>query len=731
MMKFSKICPVVAAMFLACAVSASAAVRGFAIFVDSISNSKVAPELAMYAESVKAQGLAPEVVVIGEGVKPDSLRSIIRTMAGRKTSPIEGMVFVGDIPIPMLLDAQHFSSAFKVVQSKKNLERSACPSDRFYDDLELKFDYVGQDEKKPELYYYSLRADSPQKVAPSLYSGRIKSMDFYGKDKYENLRDYLRKVVRVKQRGDQLDNMLYFSGQGYNSESAIARIDEKLGHLEQFPWMRGQSQLLTYLDHKHNTFTKYLLMSQMQRPDLSFALLHHHGSPKMEYINRYPDPRNAKDQLESANKFFRSKIRSSVDRGTPLDSAKMYYVRNYDVPFEWFDDVMDPASIAADSIYDDQLDLHIYDFGKYKPNARVVMLDACFNGAFNNPEYMAGGYIFGDGDCVAVIANSVNSLQDKWCDKNIGLLGLGMRVGNFVKYNPYLESHVIGDPTFAFAPKAKLGYDLNTSLHAPVSFWKKQLASSPYPAVQSMALEKLVDAGAIDAAGLLDTFKTSDSYLVRMAALMFLSRQPGPEFVEVLKLGLNDGYELIRRFSAVFAGKNGSPELIPAVVKAYSNELKGERVNFQLQMAMPLFDYDALIAELESQRPYRYAYDEAEMMNKAKESIADRFSSKKYAKEVEMLKSDKPDAREMRAFVRQMRNNPLHPSVDELLAFVETCDNDELRVSLVEALGWFNYSYRAPQIAARLQEVAKDGKFSDAVRNEAAKSAARLGSPMK
>ncbi|MBD5313284.1 MAG: HEAT repeat domain-containing protein [Bacteroides sp.] len=730
-MKISKICPVVVAMALGCAASASAASRGFAIFVDSLSNSKVAPELAMYAESVKGQGLAPEIVVIGEGIKPDSIRSIIRTMSQRKTAPIEGMVFVGDIPIPMLLDAQHFSSAFKVVQSPKNLERSACPSDRFYDDLELKFDYVCQDEKKPGLYYYSLRPDSPQRVAPTLYSGRIKSMDFYGKDKYENLRDYLKKVVRVKQQGDQLDNMLYFSGQGYNSESAVARIDEKLGHLEQFPWMRGQSQALTYLDHKHNTFTKYLLMSQMQRPDLSLALLHHHGSPKQEYINRYPDPRSTKDQLEAANRFFRSKIRSAVDRGTPLDSAKMYYVRNFDVPFDWFDDVMTPASIAADSIYDDQLDLHIYDFGKYKPNARVVMLDACFNGAFNNPEYIAGGYIFGDGDCVVAIANSVNSLQDKWCDKNIGLLGLGMRVGNFVKYNPYLESHVIGDPTFAFMPKDKLGYDLNASLNAPVGFWKKQLASSPYPAVRSLAIEKLVEAGEMNAAGLLDTFKTSDSYLVRLAAMMLLSRQPGQEFVEVIKLGLNDGYELIRRFSAVFAGKNGSPELLPAVVKAYSNELKGERVNFQLQMAMPLFDYDALIAELEAQRPYKYAYDEADMMNKAKESIADRFSSKKYEKEVEMLKSAKPDAREMKAFVRQMRNNPLHPSVDELLAYIDTCDNDELRVSLVEALGWFNYSYRAPQIAARLKDVSKDEKFSAKVRSEAAKSAARLGSPVE
>lgn len=701
--------------------------RGFAIFVDSVSHARATSELDAYAASVGRQGLTPEIVVVSEGVTPDSLRSVIASMASRKRAPIEGMVFVGDIPIPMLLDAQHMTSAFKVAQNPKRLERSSCPSDRFYDDLALKFDFVGHDSAKPLLYYYSLRADSPQTCSPTLYSGRIKSMDFYGKDKYENLRDYLKKVVRVKARGEKLEQMFLFSGSGYNSESPISRIDEKMGLMEQFPWMRRQANALTYLDHKHTTFAKYTLMSQMQRPDLSLALLHHHGSPVKEYINRYPDTRSTRDQLEGARFYFRSKIRSAVESGTPLDSACAYYAREFDVPVEWFATVMDSASVAADSVYNDKLDLHMHDFGKYQPQARVVMLDACFNGSFNNDRYLAGAYVFSPGDCVAVIANSVNSLQDKWCDKYVGLLGLGMRVGNMVKYNPYLESHVLGDPTFAFAPAARMPYDLNEALvSGSASFWKKQLASE-YPAMQAVALEKLVDAGAITPAGLLDVFRSSDNGLTRFSALMLLSEARGKEFVEAIRLGLTDSYELVRRFSAIFAGKNGSPELLADVVRAYANTLKGERVNFQLQNAMALFGYDALVGALESQRPYRYAIDEQEQMAAARKAFADRFSAKKYDEVVALFRAEKPDMKEIKSFVRQLRNNPLHPELDELLAYVDVCPDDNIRVALIEALGWFNYSYRAPEVAARMSQVAADTRFSEAARREAAKTVARIG----
>ena len=215
-----------------------------------------------------------------------------------------------------------------------------------------------------------------------------------------------------------------------------------------FPNMMGQTWSITYQNHSDHTFSKYPLMSQMQRKDLSLAVLHHHGYPDQEYLNGDKIPMNVSDNLEAAKAFFRSKIRTAVSRGKDTTETINYYKSGYDVPESWFNNeaLFGEEITKQDSIFADQLDLHLSDLGKYQPNAKVVVLDACYNGAFCHDAYMAEEYIFEGGDCVVTIANSVNSLQDKWCDRNLGMFGLGLRVGNFVKYNPYFESHIFGDP---------------------------------------------------------------------------------------------------------------------------------------------------------------------------------------------------------------------------------------------------------------------------------------------
>ena len=45
---------------------------------------------------------------------PDSIRACLRSMYYQ--GKIQGAVFIGDIPIPMIRDAQHLTSAFKMDQ---------------------------------------------------------------------------------------------------------------------------------------------------------------------------------------------------------------------------------------------------------------------------------------------------------------------------------------------------------------------------------------------------------------------------------------------------------------------------------------------------------------------------------------------------------------------------------------------------------------------------------------
>lgn len=704
-------------------ISVFAGGRGFAIVVDPQSYREAKAEIEAYAKSIERQGLKVYLVEDRWGV-PDSIRMKLVSLYEQKDSPIEGCVFIGDIPVPMVLNAQHMTTAFKVNQATKNLQRLGVPSDRFYDDFDLKFSFVQRDEKNPLYYYYSLDAESAQFLAPTIYSGRIKPLSGGEVSKYELLRRYLQKIVRLKGEHNPVDQILYFSGHGYISESPVARIDEKIALLENFPWLKKQKNGIQYMDHKRDDFIKYRLMSEVQRNDLDIAILHHHGAPAKEYLNSYPEPKNAQQELESARLFMRTKIRSAVGRGTPIDTVKNYYCKNYGVPLSWLDNVMDPEVIAADSVLAHNLDLHLEDFDSYHPNARVVILDACFNGSFHLDRYLAGGYLFNSGNTAVVVANSVNALQDKWSDRHVGLLGLGMCAGHLVQHNPYLESHLLGDPTYCFATSGEAP-ELNEALAGnDVRVWKKQLQST-YPAVQLMAIEELAEHGVLGSEDLLRIFQTNPNYIVRLGCMLELARHGDDNYIRCLDLAVDDSYELVSRMAVTRVGKSGDPRLIPALIRVAIENNTGERIAFNLKSAMSLFDREALLQEFRRQyAECDFYFDKEKAGSEIEKSI--RYNAGRWDGDVEKIYSGKGTKKEQLAAIRTLRNNPLHTKVGQLLKFVKVCPDEEVQVALLEALGWFNQSYTVPQIARVMEEMKDDAARPAKVRNEALKTLNRL-----
>ena len=164
----------IAALIAGAAAPSFAANRGFAIVIDADSYSHAAKEVDAYARSIEQDGLKPIIIKDTSG-NPDNIRKQLVKLYKDKKNPIEGAVFIGDIPIPMIRDAQHLTSAFKMNQELYPWDESSVPSDRFYDDFDLKFDYLKQDSANALYHYYSLRADSPQYLSPEIYSGRIKA----------------------------------------------------------------------------------------------------------------------------------------------------------------------------------------------------------------------------------------------------------------------------------------------------------------------------------------------------------------------------------------------------------------------------------------------------------------------------------------------------------------------------------------------------------------------------
>ena len=102
---------------------------GFAIVIDQKSYTEAKAEVDAYAKSVEQlHGLHVYTVIDRWGI-PDSIRATLKRMHEQKQDPIIGTVLIGDIPVAMIRDGQHMTSAFKMNQIQPRKE-SSVPSDR-------------------------------------------------------------------------------------------------------------------------------------------------------------------------------------------------------------------------------------------------------------------------------------------------------------------------------------------------------------------------------------------------------------------------------------------------------------------------------------------------------------------------------------------------------------------------------------------------------------------------
>jgi len=165
--------------FLAVTVQAGPLKRSIAIVIDQATYANCRQSVDSYAKSLSMDGLYPMVVTDKWGI-PDSIRSVLHGLYINQN--LEGAVFVGDIPVPMIRDAHHLSTAFKM-DPRRPWDQSSIPSDRFYDDFDLKFFYLKKDSVYPLLHYYSLAFDGPQEISCDIYSARVKAPSTPGKTK--------------------------------------------------------------------------------------------------------------------------------------------------------------------------------------------------------------------------------------------------------------------------------------------------------------------------------------------------------------------------------------------------------------------------------------------------------------------------------------------------------------------------------------------------------------------
>lgn len=699
----------------------------FAIIVDSESYNQAKTELEAYKKVIEQDGLGT-YIIYHAWTSPDQIRELLVKLHSSRTQPLEGAVFVGDIPIPMLRDVQHLTTAFKMDQ-KRNWQQSSVPSDRFYDDFGLKFDFIKQDSVKPLYFYYSLKAESNHTLRSNIYSARIKPLEKSKTDKYTQLRNYLNKVVsaRTTEKNNIIDNITVARGHGYNSESRVAWAGEQLALREQFPVAFNTGGNVKFMDFDTYWPMKPYWLNEVLRPDLDVMLFHHHGSNDYQYINGYKTGSDVNTSIENIKLYLRSKVVSyAKKKGNTKEDAIEYYTNWLGVPRSWSEEAFDPELQKKDSIMNLTLDITVKDILEIAPNARFVMFDACYNGSFYEDEYIAGAYIFNEGKTIVTQGNTVNTIQDKWPDRFLGLLNLGLRVGQWGKYTQYLETHIIGDPTFHFASNTSSQFDINEALtvHSKDNtFWIKALSSTS-PDIQAIALHRLFNNNAANISELLKkTYIKSPYMIVRLECLILLSQLDDDNFTEVLALATTDSYELTRRLALDFIPRNGSDKLLPAVAKAILNDNTSERIVFKISSGLRMMDLDKLEVEIikQSNSLPLYSRDNLEGILK---NIRSTNNSKKKDIAIILDKSVKEKSRSLE--ISRFRNNPVTEYVDTLFGVLDDITYEpDLRLKTAEALGWYNYSYRKNYIIEHLEKIMPQEKDA-AVLHEIKKTIKRL-----
>ena len=661
----------------------------------------------------------PTFIIYKDWKRPEEVKKVIQRLHSQ--NHLEGVVFVGDIPIAMIRKAQHLTSAFKMNENTFPWNESSVPSDRFYDDFHLVFDYLKQDSIQKNFFYYELAVQSPQTIHCDIYSGRIKPVD-NGVDSYQQIRDYLLKAIEQHRSGNKLDQFFSYTGEGSYSNSLTAWTPEAFTIREQIPGVFDKQGRARFMRYSFYDYPKETVMNMMKREDLDLAIFHEHGTPDRQYLSASPATEDLNSHIEKLKADKRSYIRRWAKTPEKIAEYIQKQREEYGLDASWFEGYDDPKQLEKDSLLDLKTGIVLADVTKMKPNARMVIFDACYNGDFREKDYIAGRYIFSEGKSVVAFANSVNVLQDKQANEMLGLLGLGARVGQWAQLTNILESHVIGDPTFRFTSN-DASLNLSELISRPYNEAEAlRNVDSPYADVQNLALHQLYRNGYAGISDLLaKKYRTSPYAVVRYTSLALLTQVNDRNLQEILKESIHDSNEFIRRTTVRFMAYVGLNDYVPLLVKEYAENYFSERERFDIGMKMRVFDEKVVKKAVEDVLAHSYVTDRKELA----EVLLKENEYKTSADEHIFDKTGKKGYRI--SYINSLKNENIHASVDGYLKLILDADEEEkVRCALLESLAWFKWSYRRQDIMDACQQLMSNANTPAAVRENAERTYFRL-----
>lgn len=715
------------------------AATSFAIFVDKETYEACKSEINAYRNVLQEEGLGT-YILSAAWETPDEVKAEIIKLSKLKPQ-LEGMVFIGDIPVARIRKGQFFTTAFKMNESAFPIEESSVTSDRFYEDLKLKFEFFCRDSVNLNHFYYNLMPDGAVVLDPEFYSGRIVVPSELPGDKHELMREYLRKVVEAHREQNSLDNFIYFAGNGYNSDCMTVWRQQQVAFREYLPDVFERSSSNKFLNFRQDPYFKFKLYNEVQRQDVDLFMFTEHGSVDKQHINGPYPAGSYSESIEELKREIRSAYVRRYKGKEQEEEFKQEVMKEYGLQASVFSDEEIARYKQEDSAARADINILLPDIAQLKSGPRWIIFNACYNGSFHKPGFVAGYHLFNGGRTIVTQGNTVNVLQDKWADQLIGHLALGVRAGLWHKEVLTLEAHIIGDPTFRFAPGKNFSKEESDKLNLMLatgrnnlSYWNELLASKD-ARLRATAIKHLSNyyqtggkPGLSEFSDrLLNIFSEEKSWTVRMQALRELSLIKDNNFTTAVNMGMSDPYELIVRLSTTWAGKIGDPVLIPNLVNIVLFHPELQRLQYAAPSALGVFEADAVIKEYKAQKEGSYLI--AEMLDNENDprlkSLERSFGwVNGYINSI-TDKEAKLSARE--SAIRYLRNNQVHhaiPTFDKVLN--DSSESEEVRILMAEALGWFHYSYRKDEVASALRKCLNSENCTGELRNEVEKSIKRI-----
>lgn len=294
-------------------------------------------------------------------------------------------------------------------------------------------------------------------------------------------------------------------------------------------------------------------------------------------------------------------------------------------------------------------------------------------------------------------------MQDLFIDELIGLLSLNWRVGQWHLLNSYLESHILGDPTFRFKTRDN---DFNFHVfqnNTNKNFWRKKLVDEN-PVIRTLACLRLSQIeGEKFSNELIKIYKKDSLPNVRLMVLKILASFRNDDFEKVLVKSINDPNELIRRFTVLLMGYTADNKYLPLIVEAAFND-ESDRVRYNARSVIELNNRSEqieIIQKLISEKiniKRRYGFDSRMFFI--------RPPDKSRQNEIlQSIKSEKTSLKKKINELKTFRRYIYSSVIDELLNLFNDKINLELKITAAECLGWNYYNKDRLKIINQLKQV--------------------------